>query len=97
MCEYCRQIPCHPRCPNAEEVIIGVCDICGDDILEGYTFYEMPDGTIVDEDCVESKFNDDPDNPNIICCECENELEYDEVYYRINKKNYCTECVTKKE
>lgn len=97
MCEYCRQIPCDPRCPNTEEVVIETCNFCKDNVLIGYTYYELPDGTIACEDCVETHFNDDPDEPTIICCECEEELKYDEVYYKINNKKYCTKCVEKKE
>ena len=40
MCEICRQTPCHPRCPNADEPkIIGHCDNvnCGEPLREDYT------------------------------------------------------------
>lgn len=31
MCDECRQIPCHPRCPNFEPTIVHFCPSC----LEG--------------------------------------------------------------
>ena len=51
MCEICRQVPCHPRCPNAEHKVFCECSICGDDIYEGETMYDLAD-MYVCEDCV---------------------------------------------
>lgn len=33
MCEECRQFPCHPSCPNAEQKTVK-CAWCGDDVPE---------------------------------------------------------------
>jgi hypothetical protein len=36
MCYECRQTPCHPRCPNADDPPIAChCDICGEAISVG--------------------------------------------------------------
>lgn len=95
MCEICRQNPCHPQCPNAEEVIIDRCIICKDNIILGQNYYELyPDGLVCD-DCVEEKYNDDPDKPDIVCDDCGKSLEYDEKYYIIDNKKHCTNCVKK--
>ena len=34
MCKLCRQEPCNPHCPNAEEEPL-ICTDCGDEILIG--------------------------------------------------------------
>lgn len=40
MCDECRQYPCHPRCPNADEpVALYECDLCGYSIYEGDEMY----------------------------------------------------------
>lgn len=40
MCSECRQTPCHPRCPNADEPpIVCLCDNCGEAIRDGYEMY----------------------------------------------------------
>lgn len=42
MCEICRQHPCHPRCPNAEEdTQVFICSGCGDPIYEGEYYYDI--------------------------------------------------------
>lgn len=44
MCSECRQSPCHPRCPNAEEPpIYSKCEICGEPIYDGDEFYQIDD------------------------------------------------------
>lgn len=35
ICEICRQIPCHPRCPNAIHKVKSTCEICGEELYEG--------------------------------------------------------------
>ena len=35
ICEICRQIPCHPRCPNAIHKVKSICEICGEELYEG--------------------------------------------------------------
>lgn len=52
MCEICHQSPCHPRCPNHEEVAVYTCKACGEAIVEGDDYYEM-DGEFWHEDCFE--------------------------------------------
>ena len=40
MCEYCRQHPHNPRCPNAPEPKIrGRCVRCEDELREDYEYY----------------------------------------------------------
>lgn len=47
MCAICRQIPCHPRCPNAPEPKpVMRCQKCGDGIMAGDRALEMPNGAI---------------------------------------------------
>ena len=42
MCEECRFYPCHPACPNAPEPrSVFVCSGCGDDILEGDSYWDI--------------------------------------------------------
>ncbi len=54
MCEVCRQIPCHPRCPNApESPIIHKCIHCGVKIREGDTYYNV-DGEPWCEECIDN-------------------------------------------
>lgn len=50
MCSECRQHPCHPRCPNADEPrVVTTCEMCGEDILEGDTMYVIGDDTFCEE------------------------------------------------
>lgn len=53
MCEHCRQNPCHPRCPNADDPEIkGVCAMCGKKLRADYTYVEDNDGNVFcEEDC----------------------------------------------
>jgi hypothetical protein len=42
MCEECRMIPCHPRCPNAPEPKqVFVCSGCGGEIVEGDDYWDI--------------------------------------------------------
>lgn len=42
MCELCRRIPCHPRCPNADPPKrVFICSGCGEDICEGEFYYDI--------------------------------------------------------
>ena len=42
MCDICRQMPCHPRCPNAPEHPIAYeCSNCDRDIYEGEDVYHI--------------------------------------------------------
>lgn len=52
MCNECLQVPCHPRCPNADITPLLECDICGHDIYEGETIYQI-DGKTICEECIE--------------------------------------------
>ena len=53
MCYECRQIPCHPRCPNAgEPPIVCYCDTCGDVIRDGDVMFVI-DNYRFCEDCIE--------------------------------------------
>lgn len=54
MCSECRQYPCHPMCPNADEPpIVCECEICGQGICAGDTKYVI-DGSNICEDCVDN-------------------------------------------
>ena len=51
-CEYCRQIPHHPRCPLApESKSYGKCELCGEEIYEGDKYIENDDGEYAHYDC----------------------------------------------
>lgn len=53
MCEICGHIPCHPRCPNADEdTPVKSCNHCSEDIYENDTYYQI-DGLDLCEDCFE--------------------------------------------
>lgn len=42
MCEICRQYPCHPCCPNADEIEpIYICDNCKEGIYDGEYVFEI--------------------------------------------------------
>ena len=53
MCEICRQTPCHPRCPNADDDSLYECDICHGGIYEGDTMYCLDDKRIC-QDCIDN-------------------------------------------
>lgn len=54
MCEICRQVPCHPRCPNAPEPkAVHECDRCGCGIYEGDKFFDGSEEYIC-KDCIEN-------------------------------------------
>lgn len=94
MCEICNQIPCHPRCPNAEEKVVDICSCCNDEIMEGYNYYILPSGDAICTDCADVKFNDDPDEPEVTCGCCEKTLEYDERYILTSKgERFCFDCI----
>ena len=53
MCEICRQMPCHPRCPNYDPSpwTVYKCAWCGEGILDGEEYIETNKGQI-HYDCV---------------------------------------------
>lgn len=51
MCAECWRDPCHPRCPNAPEVVAAQCTVCGGDIYVGDTAYQI-DGDLWCEECI---------------------------------------------
>ncbi len=54
MCSICRQIPCHPRCPNAPEPEpVYICSECGEGIFEEDKYYEAGNGDRICKDCIE--------------------------------------------
>lgn len=56
MCSVCRQIPCHPRCPNAPEPKpVMRCAECGDGIYAGDDYYDIGDGSGICKECIEDK------------------------------------------
>lgn len=43
-CEYCRQSPHDPRCPNAPEPpVFAECEACGMEIYDGDEYYDIDD------------------------------------------------------
>lgn len=54
MCKECRQDPCHPRCPNADEpTILYECDLCGYPIYENDVMYAIGEDRYCEE-CIEN-------------------------------------------
>ena len=52
ICEICRQIPCHPRCPNAIHKIKSTCEICGEELYEGeYYTTDNSGGIYCSDEC----------------------------------------------
>jgi hypothetical protein len=42
MCDICRRVPCHPRCPNATDPVpIFTCYVCQNEIYEGEDVYHL--------------------------------------------------------
>lgn len=52
MCEECRMTPCHPRCPNAKNIPVCKCEMCGEEIYEGDTMYVI-EGKNICESCID--------------------------------------------
>ena len=50
MCRECRQEPCHPRCPNAEEVPLE-CTDCGSEIEIG-AYVDIKGEEFICENCL---------------------------------------------
>lgn len=41
MCSVCNQIPCHPRCPNAPNLVpVKKCKLCGEPMYVGDKHYD---------------------------------------------------------
>lgn len=56
MCDVCRQYPCHPQCPNADEPeVYAHCEICDEPIYDGDEYYNL-DGHKYCEACVQSGY-----------------------------------------
>ncbi len=56
MCEICRQIPCHPRCPNASDPEPEYrCSECGDGVFPGMEYLKLDDGSVLCKDCLDGK------------------------------------------
>lgn len=53
MCEFCRQFPCPPSCPNFTPTACTVCDECGAKIYEGGDYYIIS-GTVLCPECIEN-------------------------------------------
>lgn len=52
MCSICMQTPCHPRCPNAPDLLpVYRCGKCSERIFEGDRYFESQEGYIC-EDCL---------------------------------------------
>ena len=55
MCAQCRQTPCDPRCPNAEEPEPAfICGWGGEKVWDNLA-YDMEGGILVCRDCVEKR------------------------------------------
>lgn len=46
MCVMCNRTPCHPRCPNAEEVVVDGCSQCYEDISAGNVYFKDDNGNL---------------------------------------------------
>ena len=91
MCDICRQAPCHPRCPNAPELIsVYVCSGCGHDIYEGEDVYDIF-GEQFCERCIEesARFAEEA----LTCCINDDVICEDEEYYEIMGRIVCKVCV----
>lgn len=54
MCDICRQHPCHPRCPNAEEPKVKeICSICHEGIYIGDKYIENDKNEYAHFDCID--------------------------------------------
>ena len=52
MCEICHRTPCLNRCPNAEVIIRGYCEMCGEELREDYEYYTDNEGNkFCSDDC----------------------------------------------
>lgn len=52
MCEICRMIPCHPRCPDySPHKSSHYCSLCGDGICKGEEYVKNLDGEYRHYDC----------------------------------------------
>lgn len=53
MCNECRQMPCHPLCPNAPEPKVrGRCRQCEKEMREDYVYYiDNEDNKFCSDDC----------------------------------------------
>ena len=40
MCEICMQTPCHPRCPNAHDPVMGYCEKCHSPLYQSCAYCE---------------------------------------------------------
>lgn len=59
MCDMCRMIPCHPRCPNASEPVpVHRCDKCGEGIFEGDKYFDSQEGYVCKE-CLNDMSSDE--------------------------------------
>lgn len=53
MCDVCRQIPCHPRCPNAPEpTAVLMCARCNSGIYAGDRYHNSEGGVLCME-CID--------------------------------------------
>lgn len=53
MCDICRQVPCHPRCPNAPAPRgVHTCKYCGEPIIAGEKMWEL-EGDHYHDDCID--------------------------------------------
>ena len=57
-CEYCRQFPHHPRCPDAPEPKVrGHCEQCGEELREDYEYYtDNEDNKFCSDDIIPSGY-----------------------------------------
>ena len=66
MCTICNCSPCAPRCPNAKQRTVYLCERCGEPIVEDEIFYYL-EGDYYHKDCFEE---------NVIELILEKELAY---------------------
>lgn len=52
MCDICHQTICPSSCPNADDRVIGVCAVCGDEVRRSEDVI-IVDGEMCHVDCLE--------------------------------------------
>lgn len=57
MCEICEFTFCDFRCPNHQYFVVGSCELCGEEIIVGNTYYEI-NGTLYCEECIKKSKRD---------------------------------------
>ena len=52
MCDVCNSETCVSRCPNHEDIVIGCCAECGEEIYSNSFYFHNDEYMFCDEYCV---------------------------------------------